>query len=132
MAAMKAISEFAYCLLHRIGGRSVKDHPIDHRLNADSATNELPHCVGHVPVIAPEPVYPPHHQPVALSQNIEKSPPFRAFTKASGDTRYAVVNQHQVWFKAILVSLGELVVDCLIQGAHPAIQNRFHVRHAAR
>ena len=88
--------------------------------------------VGHILVISPEAVYPAHHQGVTFPQDIEKTPTFGAFAKASGDTRHAMVRQHQIKFKSDLVSLGELVVDCLIEGAHPAIQNRFHIRRAAR
>ena len=116
----------ANCLLHWVVGRSVEDHPIDHCLNADSATNELPHGVGHILVISPQPVHPAHHERVALPQDIEKSPPFRAFAKASRDTRYAVVSQHQIRFKSNLVSLGSLVLEGLVDGAYPAIENSFH------
>jgi hypothetical protein len=71
------------------------------------------------------------HQRVAFPQNVEKSPPLMAFTEAGGDTRYAVVSEHQIRFKSILVSLGSLVLDGLVEGAHPAIEDRFH-RLAAR
>ena len=93
---------------------------------ADSATNELPHSVRHVLVISPQPVHPTHHERIALPQDIEKSPPFRAFAKASRDTRYAVVRQHQIRFKSKLVSVGSLVLEGLVNGAYAAIQNSFH------
>jgi hypothetical protein len=37
-----------------------------------------------------------------------------------------VVRQHQIRFKSILVSLGALVLDGLVEGADPAIKDSFH------
>ena len=37
-----------------------------------------------------------------------------------------MVRQHQIGFKSILVSLGSLMLDSLVDGAYPAIENRGH------
>ena len=37
-----------------------------------------------------------------------------------------MISQHQIRFKSILVSLGELVLDSLVEGAYPAIENSCH------
>jgi hypothetical protein len=37
-----------------------------------------------------------------------------------------MVSQHQIRFKSVLVSLGSLVIDCLVEGADPAIKDSFH------
>jgi hypothetical protein len=37
-----------------------------------------------------------------------------------------MIRQHQISFKSILVSLGVLVVERLIDGAYATIQNSFH------
>ena len=124
---MKAIRESRIACLHRISGRAVEHHPVDNGLDPNSATNELPNGVGHVLVIASEAIDPTNHQGVTLPQDIEKTSTFGTFAKASGDARDAMVRQHQIRFKSILVSLGALVIDGLIDGANPAIKNRFHI-----
>ena len=37
-----------------------------------------------------------------------------------------MVSQHQIRFKSILVGVGSLVLEGLIEGAYPAIENRCH------
>jgi hypothetical protein len=37
-----------------------------------------------------------------------------------------VVSEHQIAFKSILVRLGALVLDRLVDGADPAIKDSFH------
>ena len=113
-------------LLHRIGGRAVEDHPIDHRLDADTATNELTHGIGYVFVVASEAVNPANHQCVAVPKNVEKTPTFGAFTQASGDTRNAMVRQHYIRRKSNLDRRGLLVIESLIDGTYAAIKNGFH------
>src|ERR1700730_3152433 len=44
----------------------------------------------------------------------------------SRDTRHAVISQHQIGRKSILVSLGSLVLDGLVHRAYTAIENCFH------
>jgi len=44
----------------------------------------------------------------------------------SRDTRHAVISQHQIGRKSNLVSVGSLVLKCLVYGAYAAIKNRFH------
>ena len=41
-----------------------------------------------------------------------------------------MVSQHQIRFKSILVSLGSLVLESLVEGAYPAIENSCHPWHA--
>jgi hypothetical protein len=113
-------------LLHGVGSRSVEYHPVDHCLNPDAATDELPHSVGHVLIVAPQAINPANHQCVALPKDIEKSASFRTFTEARGDARNAMVGKHQIRLKSVLVSLGSLVLDGLIERADPAIKNSFH------
>src|SRR5262249_54387879 len=92
-------------LLHRIGGRSVEDHAVDHCLDADAATDELPHCIGHVLVVASQSIDPANHQRVACPKDVEKSPSFRTFAEVSRHARNAMIRQHQIRFKSVLVSL---------------------------
>ena len=100
-------------LLHRISSRAIERHSIYDRLNTNSPPNELAYSIRHVLIVPPKAIN-PAHQGVSLSQNIEKSTTLGAFTKAGRDTRDAMISQHQVWFKSILVSLGELVINFLI------------------
>jgi hypothetical protein len=104
-------------LLHWIGSRAIKRHPIDHCLNPDSATDELANRVGNVFVVAPEAIDPPDHQCVAPTQDIEKSATLWAFTQASGYAGHAMVRQHQIRRKSTLLSLSALMVERLIDGA---------------
>ena len=102
-------------MLHRISSRAIERHSIYYCLDANSPPNEFTNGVGYILIVASKAIDPAHHQNVSVSQDIEKSTTLGAFTKAGGDTRHAVVSQHQVWRESILVSLGQLVIDGLIQ-----------------
>src|SRR5215475_7751017 len=72
VAAMKAIRRIADGLLHRVCGAAVECHPVDDRLDDDSAAHELADRVHHVRVVTPQAVNPANDERVACAQHVEK------------------------------------------------------------
>ena len=66
-------------LLHRVVGGAIEGHPVYDGFDADAAPDELPDCIGHVRVIAPQAVNPANDQHIPRPENIEQATTFGAF-----------------------------------------------------
>ena len=89
----------------------------------DAAAHQLPDGVGHVGIVAAEPVDPPDHEHVTAPEHVEQAPALRPVDEPGADAAHTLIRDHGVDREARGLGLGALVGGGLVRGRDAGVED---------